>query len=174
MPIAPAIPTSLISLPFVEASNQIAKPMAATARKYPYLTLKKLLSSGFRNRSRSIEMITIRKTITRMIEPMVRAEINDHAIDTAVVITMKPNNDHVGVRLVGWTNEKISGNWFSLLSANGIRDPPSTNTFNVPVMEITAPIAIRIPPQLPINKFAASASGLFESAKPGKVPIETH
>ena len=57
--------------------------------------------------------------------------------------------------------------------AKGSRGPTSMITFKLPRVEITAPAVMMIPPIGPRKRLPASASGLLESASPGRVPIAT-
>ena len=69
--------------------------------------------------------------------------------------------------------EKTAGNCFSSLKAKGNLEPTSIIAFNVPATENIAPKAIIAAPVFPINKPAASASGLSDEARDGSVPMLT-
>src|SRR5688500_17991563 len=104
-------------------------------------------------------------------EPIVNAAKNDQIRDTTVVTAINKRSDQVGVCRLGCINENTFGNCPSVLSANGNREPPNTIAFKVPVIEMTAPLAMSHPPHSPIKRWAASANGFSDVASPGSVPI---
>ena len=55
-------------------------------------------------------------------------------------------------------------------SANRLRDPDSAWPMLLPVIETAAPVVMMSAPLAPRYSTAASASGVFDDASPGKVP----
>ena len=68
---------------------------------------------------------------------------------------------------------KNRGNSPFSASANSMREPVSTPPRLLPVIETTEPALMSNAPAAPMNSNEASASGVFDAARLGSVPIAT-